>query len=269
MRLRALTSYWGVVRIAAREDSANPKRIAASVALGVLRLGLLAAIYKVAYHVSDGDIALSYANVIWSMGLYFAFIVGLNVRGVFKWVETDIKDGSVEMGLVRPLDWRLVKLCQQLGKNIIECLVLVAAFAGTLFIMVGAPNMAHATPGFWLGWLTLAALMVVTAGAMYLCVGLVAFWLNDAQSVYRLIDKTVMIFGGAFVPVALLPDGIQTVLRYTPFGIFGASTQLFNPGLATHLVPTIISGVVWSIVLILTCQWIWHAAQRRIEVNGG
>lgn len=267
--MNSLRAYWGVARIAAREDTANPKRIAASLALGILRVGLLAAIYKVAYHVSGNNPALSYSNAVWSIGLYFAFIIGLNVRSVFKLVETDIKSGAVEVGLVRPLDWRLIKLCQQLGKNMIECVVLVLAFTVTLFLMVGVPDMAHVSLGFLVGYVVLVMLAIVTAGAMFMTVGLTAFWLNDAQSVYRLLDKTVMIFGGAFVPIALLPEGVQTVLRYTPFGIYGAATQLFNPGLAQHLLTTIVSAITWSVLLILLCQWVWRTAQRRIEVNGG
>jgi ABC-2 type transport system permease protein len=269
VNIRRLRAYWGVLRIAARENNANPKRIAASVALGIGRILLLAAIYEVAYRVASNETALSYENAVWSIGLYFGLIMGLQVRNVFRLVEQDIVSGAVETELVRPLDWRMVKFCQQLGKNGVECLALITAFTVTLLLAIGPPAMHHFTPGFLAGYGVLVVLSVITAGIMFVMVGLTAFWLNDAESVHRLVDKTVMIFGGAFVPVALMPETIQSALRYSPFGVFGASTQLFSPGLATHLAATIAASVAWAGVLYIACQWVWQRASRRIEVNGG
>ena len=77
-----LRAYWHVMMMSAREDRANPLRLAGSVALGVIRLLILAAIYKVAYTITQTN-ALPYENALWSMAVYFALIVGLSIRNVF------------------------------------------------------------------------------------------------------------------------------------------------------------------------------------------
>jgi len=261
-------AYWNVMMMSAREDRANPMRLAGSIGLGVIRIILLAAIYKVAYQVTNAS-ALSYENAIWSMSLYFAFIIGLSVRNVFRLVEKEVTDGSVEVSLVKPLDWRTVKLCEQIGKNLLECSLLIVAFFVTLMVVVGSPDISHFSLGFIAGYVLIMLLAIVSAAAMFLMVGLTAFWLNDAQSVYRIVDRMIMIFGGSFVPIALLPHVVQDVLRYSPLGVYGASTQLFNPGLAPHLVPTLVASAAWSVVLVYLCQLVWRRAERRIEVNGG
>ena len=261
-------AYWHVVKAASKEDRANPARLLVSIGAGVARMVLIAAIYKVAYDVS-GAAALPYANAIWSMGLYFAFIMGLGLRNVFRLAEKDVVTGNVEVSIVKPLDWRLVKVCQLIGRNGIESLAMMVAFTITLLVLVGIPDASFMTWQFLIGYVVLVILGIVTASALYLTIGLAAFWLNDAKSVFRIVDKFVMIFGGAFVPLALLPDVVQTVVRYSPFGVYGAVTQLFNPGLLTHLIPTLIAGIFWSVVMLATCQFIWHKAQQRIEVNGG
>jgi|GEM_PF-897258 len=265
---KRLHAYWQVMLMSAREDRANPLRLAGSLALGVLRMVLLAAIYKVAYSVTHTS-TMPYANALWSIALYFTFVIGLSVRNVFKLVEQEVKSGAVEVSLIKPLDYRMVKICQQIGKNLLESSLLMIAFAVTLWILVGLPSVSYITPWFVAGYILLMILGVVAASAAFLTVGLVAFWLNDSQSVFRIVDRMIMVFGGAFVPIALLPDGVQTVLRFSPLGIFAASTQFFNPGLVTHMVPTIISGIVWSALLLLLCHWIWRRAEQRIEVNGG
>jgi len=263
-----LHAYWKVMMMSAREDRANPLRIAGSVGLGVVRMILIAAIYKVAYELTHTT-ALPYENAIWSMGLYFAFIVGLSVRNVFRLIEKDVKDGNVEVSLIKPLDWRAVKICQQIGKNLLEFSVLVVAFFATLAIVVGFPDISHFSPVFIGGYLLIMLLAILSASAMFLMVGLTAFWLNDSQSVYRIVDRTIMVFGGSFVPIALLPGAVQDVLRYSPVGVYGASTQLFNPGLVKYLIPTLIASAAWSVVLLFFCQLVWRRAERRIEVNGG
>lgn len=261
-------AYVKVMAMAAREDRANPLRLAGSVGLGVMRMILIAAIYKAAYELTHTS-ALSYENAIWSMALYFAFIMGLSVRNVYRLVEQDVRSGSVEVSLVRPLDWRAIKICQQLGKNLLECVLLAVAFCVTLILVVGLPDTGHFTLGFLVSYAMILVLAIVSASAMFMMVGLTAFWLNDSQSVFRVVDRVILVFGGAFVPIALLPEVAQSILRYSPFGVYGASTQLFNPGLTHNIVPTLIASAVWSAVLWWLCGLVWSRAERRIEVNGG
>jgi ABC-type uncharacterized transport system permease subunit len=269
-RLKNASAYWHVMRASAREDRANPWRIGGSVFLGIARMIMLAAIYRVAYATAGGQKAsLPFANSLWSIGLYFALIIGLGMRNVFKLVDQDIKSGSVEGSLIKPLDWRLTKVVTLLGKNILESILLAVSFAITLTVLVGLPDMGFVTPEFAAGYVLIMLLAIVSSSTLYMVVGLTAFWLNDAMPTYRIIDKVVLIFGGAFVPIALLPDAVQAVVRYSPFGVYAASTQLFNPGLASHLLPTIISSLAWTVLTVLFCNWVWRRAERRIEVNGG
>lgn len=263
-----LKAYWHVMMMSAREDRANPLRVAGAVFIDVVRLILLAAIYKVAYH-AVGSASLPYANALWSIGLYFTLVIGLGTRNVFKLIDRDIKSGAVEAGLIKPLDWRMVKICIIIGKNLLETAAILVATVITLTILVGLPDMHFATPGFVLGYVAIMLLAIIASSALFVAVGLTAFWLNDAQPTFRIVDKFILIFGGAFVPIALLPEVIQGVVRYSPFGVYAASTQLFNQGLVAHLMPTIIASLAWTIVTVVFCNWVWKRAEHRIEVNGG
>jgi len=267
-RLQNVSAYWHVMMMSAREDRANPVRLIGSAALGVMRMILLAAIYKIAY-ATQSHVSLPYANAVWSIGLYFALIIGLSTRNVFKLIDREVKTGGVEAVLVRPIDWRLTKVCMQIGKNLLEVAITATAFIIALAIIVGPPDMSFVTPGFIAGYLLLMLLAIIASSALFVTVGLTAFWLNDAMPTYRIVDKIILVFGGAFVPIALLPQVVQDVVRYSPFGVYAASTQLFNPGLVKHLMPTIISSIIWTVITVLFCNWVWARVQAKIEVNGG
>lgn len=264
----SLKPYVKIVRTSVREDSANAKRLMLGLAVSLIRVGLIAAIYEVAYRHAP-HLGLSYKNAVWSIAIYFAFILNLGLRNVFKIVNRDIQTGAVEVGLIKPLDWRLSKVSELLGKNGLEFLLQLIVLPFFLLVVVGAPDLSHLSLGSILVFLLLTVLAMITASAMFLTVGLTAFWLNDATPVYRLLDKAALILGGGFVPIALLPHVAQVFVRYSPFGVYAAPTQLFNPGVVPVLWPTFVSAVLWSFALVCLCQWVWRRAEQRIEVNGG
>lgn len=259
--------YVKVLVASAREDSINTKRIAIALGISVFRVFLLLSIYAVAYKLNKA--ALSYENAVWSLGIYFAFIINLGIRNLFKIVEADVQSGEVELQLVKPLDWRLVKVCQLIGKNSVEFLLQLIVLPCFLWLMIGWPDISFWSPLFLLGFVALTIFAVISASYLFMSIGLAAFWLNDATSVFRLFDKTILIFGGGFVPIALLPIAVQNVVRFSPFGVYAAPTQLFNPGMASFLPSYIFSAVFWTICLILLSNFIWKRAQVKIEVNGG
>jgi ABC-type uncharacterized transport system permease subunit len=265
IRFRA---YWQVLKASAREDGANPKRLISAVLQLVARVWLIIAIYKVAYAVNPHP-GLSFQNAMWSIGIYFAFVLALGLRNIARVIDVDVQNGNIEGGLIKPLDWRLFKLSQMLGKSTVEFLIQMVILPLTLFLFVGLPDLSYLTPGIVAGLTVLMVLSVITVTCLFMMVGLSAIWLNDAMPMFRMVDKMAAIFTGAFVPIALLPHTVQEVLRWSPFGIYAAPQQFFNPGVASVIVPTFISGLIWTAIMLAACQFMWTRVARRIEVNGG
>lgn len=262
-------AYWRVLLTATREDGANPKRLISTVVQMVLRVLLVVAIYRVAYQFSGGNHSLGFANAMWTIGLAFAFFLNLGIRNIYQPIEREIKDGSVETSLIKPLDWRAVKFLQLLGKSGVEFLVQLVVLPTVLLLTVGPPSVAHLHPALGVLFVVLLVMSVVTAGAMFLTVGLSAFWLNDAKSVFRIVDKMALICCGTFVPLALMPDIMQKIVQFTPFYIYAAPTRLFDPTFVPQIGVTFISGTIWVVAMLVFCQFIWRRAGRKMEVNGG
>lgn len=263
-------TYWHIFFTALREDSANAKRFLAGMATSVVRIIFIAAIYKVAYaHGTRSSGGLSYANAMWSISVYFAFILNLGIRNVFKIVDREVRTGVVEVNIIKPIDWRLSKVCELLGKNAVEFLGQLVVLPVLLLALVGTPDMSYMTPIGVAAFALLTVLAMVSAAALFLTVGLTAFWLDDATPTYRIIDKLALIFGGGFVPIALLPHAAQAFVRYSPFGVYAAPTQFFNQRIMPVLGSTVAAAVLWSAALLLVCQVVWRRALVRIEVNGG
>ncbi len=269
-RVANMRVYWHIFFTALREDSANAKRFLAGMAASVVRIVFIAAIYKVAYALgSRSSGGLSYANAMWSIAVYFAFLLNLGIRNVFRVVDREVRTGVVEVNIIKPVGWRLSKVCELLGKNAMEFLGQLVALPLLLFALVGAPDMSFMTPMGVLAFVLLTLLAMVSAASMFLTVGLTAFWLDDATPTYRILDKLALVFGGGFVPIALLPHAAQAFVRYSPFGVYAAPTQFFNQNIMPVLGTTVVAAVLWSVVLLGICNYVWRRALVRIEVNGG
>lgn len=269
LKTSKLRAYYCIFRTALRQEGANPKRLIVGNLVSIFRITLMASIYKVAYEFGGGNTALPYANAIWGFGIYFAFILNLGMRDIFKVIENDVITGEVETQLIKPVDWRWAKVAELLGKRSLEFCLQLAILPFVLLLIVGPPSVGFWSAGFLSAFLVFVPLAIVCAVCLFMLVGFTAFWLNDAKSVYRIVDKTVLILGGGFVPIALLPEALQTFVRYTPFGIYTAPTQLFNPNISHALMQMMISALFWGAVLIFGVNYVWHKAQAKIEVNGG
>jgi ABC-type uncharacterized transport system permease subunit len=263
-----LKAYWHVAATSAREDGANPQRLIVSMLQLIGRVALILAIYHVAYAFNPNP-GMQFTNAMWSISTYFAFILGLDLRNIARVVDIEVKNGAVETGIVKPLDWRLVKVAEHLGKRGIEFLLQLIVLPLLLVFVVGLPDMSHATPLLILAEIACILLAMCAVASMFLMVGLSAFWLNDAMPLYRIVDKMAAVFCGSFVPFALLPTVIQNIIIWSPFGIYAAPQQIFNPGIGAIIVPTLISGLFWTAFMLLFCAFVWRRVERRIEVNGG
>lgn len=266
--MRRAKAYWRVLLTSAREDGANPKRLISTVLQMIARVLLVVAIYRVAYAYSPNH-ALGFTNAMWTIGLCFAFFLNLGIRNIYQPVEREIKDGTVETSLIKPLDWRMVKVLQLLGKSGVEFLIQLIVLPTVLLIAVGPPGLTHLTPMLAASFVLIFFMSVVTAASLFLIVGLSAFWLNDAKSVFRIVDKMALICCGTFVPLALMPDVMQQIVRFTPFSIYAAPTRVFDPTFPPNLLPTLLIGAFWLCAMLGLCQFVWSRAGQKIEVNGG
>ena len=264
-----LNAYYHIFRTSLRQEGANPKRLIIGNVASIFRITLLAFIYKVAYEFGGNNTTLPYANAIWGFGIYFAFILNLGMRDIFRVIENDVITGEVETQLIKPVDWRWAKVADLLGKRSLEFFLQLLILPFALLLIVGPPDVGFWSAGFLSAFLVFVPLAIVCAVCLFMLVGFTAFWLNDAKSVYRIVDKSVLILGGGFVPIALLPEALQTFVRFTPLGIYAAPTQLFNPNVSQFLVQMMISALFWGAILIYGVNLIWRKAQTKIEVNGG
>lgn len=264
----AMRVYGKVFALSLKESLYYPKRLYASVFIAVFRVVMMLLIYSYAFRYVGRTVnGIDAATAIWSIAVYHLLLYA-QFRAVFKTINDEVRRGELETHLNKPYAYLFYKFWEQLGRGMLNFLVAVAVVVPLLFFLLGGAPGAFSFPRLLAG-LVLAAGGTVVSAALYMLIALPALWIDDAQPIYWIADKAVLILGGSYVPLALLPGAFHMLANLTPFGAPMFATQMFNPGF---------SGVWWQLVLL---QGFWIAVlggaafflfakvRRKLSINGG
>jgi ABC-2 type transport system permease protein len=181
-------------------------------------------------------------------------------------MQEAIRRGDVAYGLGRPASYVAAEFARGIGLLAIRAPLLgIAAFVCAVTVTGWMPPPAALAIVVPFG---LIAAALVTA--LYLCIGLLAFWLHDVSPVFWVWQKLLFVLGGLMLPLEFYPAVVRKIAAFTPFPTLlaePASLVLQNgavtPGLlARHL-------VAWSCVTAFAAWWMFRRAARALTINGG
>jgi len=79
-------------------------------------------------------------------------------------------------------------------------------------------------------------------------------------------------FSGGLIPIPLMPDIVQTVLKYTPFYyIQNIPFNIYNGYISDNLEIIKIIGiqVFWIVILIAFGKWLMNRSMKKVVIQGG
>lgn len=260
--------YGVMARQAWREAFVVPQKLVAALFVLCLRIGLLLTIYRMAYESSGRQPqGVPLSSAIWSIGAYF-ILLSFMVRRIYADISQEVRQGTIEMRLGKPYYYPFAAIAYRIGRGLPDVLLSCIATVFFLHLLVGWPPVTLSI--VWIIQVTLLLLGgLVSASFLYVLVGLSAFWLEDAEPVYWISDKFVMLLGGAYVPVLLFPAWLKTIAIWLPFGGFTFVAQAFHPSFNALWGQLFASQLLWTIVLGIAVALIFRRARARVSINGG
>jgi ABC-2 type transport system permease protein len=115
-------------------------------------------------------------------------------------------------------------------------------------------------------------LAVASAGlltTLHLCIGLLAFWLEDVTPVYWVAQKLLFVLGGLMMPIELYPDVIRRIAAWTPFPsmLDGPASYVLTGGGGELEIAS--SLAIWGGLAILAVYALSRRVLSTITINGG
>lgn len=254
--------------LALRDAVLYPARSFAMVSTAGIRMFFIFIIYSYVFtYIGSPKPGITLAITLASLALY-QVMNAVTFRKVFYRILRDIQRGDVEIALTRPQSY-ILRLCtEHVGFAILLIVPSLLLACVILYFYVGITTLpATLTSVVW--GIILAALGIALSACIFICASLPALWINDAEPFIMIIDKSVMLLGGAFIPVALMPSWLATIALYSPFGAVMFVTHMFTPDFMSHVQQLVLLQLVWICIIGYGAYILFKLGIRKISINGG
>ncbi|MEK7526739.1 MAG: ABC transporter permease [Patescibacteria group bacterium] len=263
-----IKKYLSILNFSFREVVYYPQKLQSTVIIVPFRIMVLLAVYTYTFNYVGKTVnGINASIAVWSIAIYYILLFA-QFRGIFKTINDEIKRGSIETQLNKPYNYLVYKFWEHLGKGLPSFIIsFVIVIPLLLFFTKGLPIDLSIERLF-------ASVILIVGGslvsaALYILISLPALWIDDAQPFFWVVDKSILIFGGAYIPVALLPQSFQNLANLTPFGAPMFATQMFNPSFIDNWLTLVLIQLCWTIVLFAFVAFLFMKAKERLSVNGG
>jgi viologen exporter family transport system permease protein len=190
----------------------------------------------------------------------------LGVPQIHLEIQEAIRRGDVVYRLGQPASYVMAEFAAGLGAIAFRMPVLgVTAFGCAFAFTRWTPPFSTIVLFIPFG-VAAAALLV----ALYLWIGLLAFWLHDVSPVFWIAQKLMFVYGGLMLPLTMYPAPMQKAAVFTPFPamLFAPASLVLGTGPARPLVLAR-DLAIWGGVIAAVVQWTYRRAASALIINGG
>lgn len=200
-----------------------------------------------------------------------AMINAITASHFESWRVREIRDGKIDFYLTRPLSYLIEIAIRHLAGKALHLLITIPLFIGLWLILSVWLDFGTLTTS-WLSLLQFLLLMLITFIIEFLIatiIVLIGFWIEGAEGLEHFKWISITIFSGWMIPVALMPDGLQHVVKQLPFRYMydvpisilqdKAVLTAFDVLYASSFV-AVLAGITWLI---------WRKAQYQYASSGG
>jgi ABC-2 type transport system permease protein len=184
-------------------------------------------------------------------------------------ISTDIRDGSIAIQFIRPYNYVLVKMMQGLGEGMFRFMLFM--IPGMAIAMLLFPVSLPKEPSAWAGFLVMLFFSFLINSQINVITGLLAFFVENNEGMMRMKRVVVDLFSGLIVPISLFPGWLSSVLEVLPFqAITYLPGSVFTGRVQGVGIWNVLGvQVIWFLLLLIPIVWLYHAARKRLFVQGG
>lgn len=245
-----------------------PDRLIADTFSMLARCGVLLVLYWYVFRLNGGVVnGVTFVVTAWSIFFYFSFST-LRLRDISRSIMHDVQTGSVEVLFNKPIAYLLYRFWWQIGFGLYSFLVVTIFGVLILYALIGVPEsmtLVLFLPTYLLTLIGASFLSLI----LYGLVGLLAFWIEDINPVFWMVDKAVMILGGSYLAVALFPKFLYQAALYSPFGASLFVTHTVYDTWQANWYILLAWQFFWIIFLGTVMYFLFVRAQKKVSINGG
>ena len=246
-------------RIGSRRTLAHP---AAMLGVVAIFLALTLSYGRMLHALPDETLArigYSREQLVWYLVLTETVIMGTGIQ--FREMQEDIQSGRIDIALLRPMPFWLLKIAEWTGQQCVSLCVLLPFSLATGLVMAGVPPLSGASAFFPPACLIALQTML----AINLMIGASSLWIGESRPVAWLYQKFNFLLGGLLWPLAFYPAWLRHVAAATPFPAIVAGIGGFGLGKTTGgAVSDFAVQLAWLALVLALTALTGEAVRRKI-----
>ena len=187
-------------------------------------------------------------------------------------IGEEVKDGSIAMNLIKPINYHLRLLFESFGGLIygILCvsLPLWLALIAYRFFYIGELPPRVSTIGAYILSLIFGFSIMFLFNFIF---GLLSFYVTNLWGIRQLKYVIINLISGQMIPLVFFPIWLQNGLGFLPFSSINYIPVMIylNKINGTALIRAFVIQVFWVIFLLVFSIWLWKKATKRLTILGG
>lgn len=191
-----------------------------------------------------------------------------NASSVFWNIAAGLREGQLEMDLLRPMDFQLMNY--------------VADFSGWFFgllrstpvLLIGILAFGAHLPTDPLAYVAFFVTFLLGGTMLYLfeyMLGCLGFYVTELWGLSVLRDGVALFFSGALIPLEMMPEAVRNVAGVLPFAQALYVPISFLSGIRppTELPQAILAQCIGIVLMLVLSRFLFSRAVRMLTVQGG
>jgi len=263
MTAASVMKYAAFARIAATQARRERAELYGRMTFFIVILGVFSSLWR-----AVGEAGMPVASDPKALVWYLAATewILLTAPPVHIEIQEAIRRGDLLYRLGQPVSFVLAEWAGGLGLIALRAPVLgVTAFCCAYAFTGWVPPASRLAVVALFGF---AAAALLTA--LYVSLGLLAFWLQDVTPVFWVWQKLLFVFGGLMLPLEVYPRFVQTAALFTPFPSLLAEPASLVLGSGAVTPASLARGLLfWSCLTAILIGWMFRRALVKVTINGG
>lgn len=230
-------------------------------------------VWKAVFAASGGDDFMGF-----DMQDMFLYLFMTNVTAYITMSQADsaiaeeIKDGSISMRLLKPVNFNLSVLFKDIANPMILFVMVFVPMTVCIEIYRGVTaGMVMFQPLNCLFYLLSGAVAYLISFYMNMSFGFLAFYVTNLWGMGILKKILLKFLSGAVIPLAFMPTVLKNILAFLPFASLSYTPVMIYMGKysITEMLLNFGLQIFWLLMMFLLCKLIWKSAIKRLCVQGG
>lgn len=206
-------------------------------------------------------------QMIWYVIITEILWMGLGGRKLCKKICDDVRSGNIAYNINKPHNYVEYSLFNQLGLVTVRIILvgILGIFLGLIFLRTIPIISVFQVIAVIISCIfaTIINILLITS------IGLISFFIEDANPFYWLYSKMILIIGTIF-PIEFFPEILQPIIKYSPIYVVSyGPAKLFVDYSIESFLGIMLAQIIYVVIGFTICHLIYKKGVRKLNVNGG